>query len=257
MKKFKFIFNLLFSFLLLVGVLNQSVYATESTDLYISTLELEGNSNEYPSGSEIVVYAGVTLSGSASTLKGSKTRVTIPKDWIDPSYNNNKVVKVSPAFSLRQDPVVSSDAENYYIDFLYKPIAAGTIIKIPFIFKTKNVVTPDNSRINIQSQLINNENNVLVTNQLWIVNRSKQSLATHNHDQYYYDDKRENNPSTTPAELDQNKLIGLPVGFRASALGNGLGYYKSKYSKLTVRLVDQDNIVFDPNFSVANKGWGI
>lgn len=230
-------------------------FFTFDGDLYTAVLEIDGDQTEYPTGSEVVVYAGITLSGSASTLKGHKTRVTIPKEWIDPRHNGGKVIKASPAFSLRQDPIVSSDDEHYYIDFLYKPIAAGTIIKIPFSFRTKNVVVPDQSRIRLQSDFLNPEGKSLDHQEVTILNRSSQSFATYAYDGYQYDQRRDGEPLRTPVELDENRVFGLPIQYAPTGLGNGLGYYKSKKSLLTVRLDANPQIVFDPAFSSSNQSW--
>lgn len=84
MKKSKIITILFIIFNIILGYFsNVRLYAEESTDLYTSILEIDSNQDEIFTGSEIVVYVGTTLSGSASSIKNGKIIVTIPKEWLD------------------------------------------------------------------------------------------------------------------------------------------------------------------------------
>lgn len=254
MKKSKIITILFIIFNIILGYFsNVRLYAEESTDLYTSILEIDSNQDEFFTGSEIVVYVGTTLSGSASSIKNGKIIVTIPKEWLDSKHNKGTGIKASPAFSLKKNPIVTSDDENYYIEFLFKPISAGSIIKIPFSFKTKNTVTPDKSRVKITSKLLNGDT-ILAENEVSVINRSTQHFATYGHDERFYDLKRDDGVTNTPADPQENKTIRLPIKYQASALGGGLGFFRSNKSKITVRLQDDPKIFFDPNEGI-NSSW--
>lgn len=89
-----------------------------TVDLYTDT-----GATSFPTGSEITRYTGVKVTGSGVELPNTTMRVTIPKEYLETGYNSGKGIKTSTAANLKDVPKVTSDADNFYIDYAFKTLA--------------------------------------------------------------------------------------------------------------------------------------
>nr|WP_278942575.1 hypothetical protein [Methanobrevibacter smithii] len=206
---------------------------------------------EYLTGSNIIVYSGVTINNEQGILEGGYARVTVPKKYI----NGN--LMVSTGATLLENPIVTKDSDNFYIQYKYIKLTGGTSSKIPFTFTTKNFTTPNNSTINIKQELFDKDGNIIDTKELEIINKASGKYYTHN-DSFTFNVVKPDGETSLPADPDSNnsyvshtRSIGSSTGLLADY--NKLGVYNTQKAKIVLKL--KDGIVFDPSYDPVNNDW--
>lgn len=250
----KHIFKMLLAISCVCLFWSSSVRSAVAEDTTAFTLDLTtaNNQEEYLTGSNVLGYISIRLSGSKTVLKNTKLKITVPKEWLDAKFNNNLGMKGSTAFSLSGDPTVESDNENYYLTFHLKPVSGGQYVKLPFVFQTSNFTTPDGSIIPIKGEFIDEAGQVLASKTKVVINRSQQVLLSEDQNRVYYESTRRTEPvpPNTPSELSSNEFFYISTNRAAGASEGALGVYKTNNVKLTLQV--EPDVYFDTE---KNSSW--
>lgn len=226
------------------------------TDIVNLLFYNDENKTDYLTGSEITHYVGPEVSGSDTVLNGWYTIVTVPKKYLDLSFNNSAGIKVSNAESLLGNPEITGDTDNFYVRYNYSSLKGGTRVEIPFIFKTKNYTTADGTTFTINSKLYDDGGNEIKTSDITIKNLSSTKYSTYRNRFEYTESKyREGNFTHTSSNLDELDSFSFYTYYKNDIYGgnsNTLGVFNPKKVKITLKL--KDGIVFD-EANTANSSW--
>ena len=227
-----------------------------SSDKIITKLYIDDDQTEFLTGSEVSVYAGLELSGNDTFLNGAYMIVSIPKEYLDTSYNSNKGLNVSSGSSLLKTPQVTSDQDFYYIRYEYKDLKGGTLVNLPFVFKTKNYTTPPDSQIILTAKLYDSESREISNKSLTITNKASFKYESIGGSHSFTESRiREGTPTHTSSNPDELDVVYARWGYRNTIYGNSssLGIYNLSKLKVTVKLAE--GVIFDSSFSTENKDW--
>lgn len=244
---------------LLLSLLPASVFAdgiTPPAENIEVRLYIDRDSADYPTGSEPSVYAGVKLTGNNVQLDGAYMITTVPNQYLDLSYNLNKVLKASGGATLIRDPIITSDAHNSYVRYDYLSMSGGTAVELPFFFKIKSFTTPPDSQILIKTELFAANGSSLGSKQLTITNKASCTLATTYSSHYFKETRyRPGNPTHTSSNPDELDVFSLNLVYQNKEYSYGavLGIYEPSKVKLTVTLAE--GVVYDAACAAVDSTW--
>ena len=219
----------------------------------ITKLYIDGDKTDFLTGSEVRMFAGVELSGVDSYLNGAYMIVTVPKEYLDTSYNSEKGLNISNGISLLHEPELTSDNDFYYIRYDYKDLKGGTLVELPFFFKTKNYTTPPDTQIKVTAKLYNADKTLMGEKNLSITNKSSGYYTTVNDSKYFVESRaREGNPTNTSSNLDELDVVYANLVYKNNVSGT-LGVYQPEKLKMVVKL--KEGVVFDKTFNELNEAW--
>ncbi|MGI6721877.1 MAG: Cna B-type domain-containing protein [Anaerovoracaceae bacterium] len=251
----KVIFNIIAVLVIAVMVLVPSDISALSDDG--STVGTDGDTSNvavklysksgetsFMTGSEITLYTGVRLSGYNAEFPNTVMKVTIPKQYLAPSFNGNTGIAASTATSLAKEPEVTSDADNYYIKYSFKTMNGGDEAYIPFVFKTLNYTTPPNTTIPIKTEYYDETGKELGSQSLMITNLAQTKIYAHGDVRTFTDSKipaqGQQATSSNPDDLD---IVYSDFIVKNLDMGSGLGVYSA--SKYKVVLTLKNGVIYN------------
>ncbi|MDR1017525.1 MAG: Cna B-type domain-containing protein [Lachnospiraceae bacterium] len=215
-------------------VLADENYNSDNVSLYVNS-----GSNNVTTGSIVTMYAGVNLSGMSLDLDNSYEIITVPKKYLNASYNGNlgvKIIKGEDSEMLKQDPVITSDTENYYIRYDFNRLAGGNNFEFPFAFQTlNNTVVPDTT-FTLNTKLYNENDNLLAGKNVTITNKANcKAYTTGRSFTATETSAREGNPTTTSSNENENIPVTTSVYYELSSYNATSNSYKPSKIKLVVK----------------------
>lgn len=226
--------------------------SANTTDNVKVRLYTDDGVTDYQTGSEITVYTGVQISGNKTVLPNTTMKVTVPKQYLDPSYNGSQGSKASTGANLLKDPVVTSDANHYYITYAFKTLSGGQSIDLPFVFQTMKFTTPPNTTIPIKTQFFDEKGTELGSQALTLKNLAQTKVNVEGKEKTFTDSHASGGQktSTDPANLD---VMYTGLNINVSGREGPLGIYAPAKYKIVIQL--KNGVIFDPSFNSANAGW--
>lgn len=109
---------------------------------------------EYWTGEGVNPYAEFRISGTGVSIQHAKTRLTVPKKYVE---NRPQFTKIASAESWE----MKEDENNWYAEYSFNVLAGGQIVATPFPYSMQQPETPNGFRTPVVYELFDGEGRLL------------------------------------------------------------------------------------------------
>lgn len=123
---------------------------------------------EFLTGEQVYLYATIKTTGTELSMKNAKLKITIPKEKISSKPVFNDITN-----STKTE---TADTNNWYITYTYNELRGGVLTAIPVSYNMKSS-TPNDLVTNIKMELIKEDNTLVKSVNLDIINKSDDNVS--------------------------------------------------------------------------------
>ena len=109
---------------------NIKIQSNDEGTEYVKAVLKDTGDTIISSRKSMSMYAGVQLSGVDTQLNGAYMIVTMPSQYFNPP-------KASTGASLKKDPTIETNEDNYAIRYDYPNLSGGMKVELPITFEVK------------------------------------------------------------------------------------------------------------------------